>query len=184
MADMRKRRLMLSCFLLYLSATLLAHDPSGFSGKTPGQGKRDRPKFYALRVVFEKNVQNAKDSVGAPDGRNAEILPGGQLVVLMENKLYPFPSISGWPEGGARLADSGSVVGKGEADFGLEGWLPMKNTQGKQHYVWISLGLSVTGFCIWLEGSAGVEMIRMTNPGTTSLFVDAVIGYGRKEERR
>ncbi len=181
---MRKRRLLLSGLLLFLSAALLAHDPSGFPGKTQGQGQPERPKFYALRVVFEKNIQNAKASLGAPDSRNAEILPGGQLVVLMENKLYPFPSISGWSEGGAGLADSGSVVGKGEKDFGLEGWLPMKNTQGKQHYVWIPLGLSATGFCVWFEGSAGVDMIRMTNPGTKSLFVDAVIGYGREAERR
>ena len=177
---MRKRRLLSSGLFLFLSAALLAHSPSGFPGKTPGQGQPERPKFYALRVVFEKNVRNAKDSLGTPDGHNAEILPGGQLVVLMENKLYPFPSIIGWPEYGVVLADSGSVVGKGETDFGLKGWLPMKNTQGKQHYVWKPLGLSATGFWFWLEDSGGVDMIRMTNPGTKSLFVDAVIGYGRE----
>jgi len=181
---MRKRRLLLSGLLLFLSAALLAYAPSGFPRKTPGQDQPERPKFYALRVVSEKNVQNAKDSLGAPDGRNAEILPDGQLIVLMENKLYPFPRIIGWPEHGGRLADSGSVVGKGETDFGLEGWLPMKNTHGKQHYVWITLGLSATGFCVWLEGGAGVDMIRITNPGTKSLFVDALIGYGREAERR
>jgi len=181
---MKKKDCCCTALLLFLSYALLAHAPSGFPGKTPGQGQPERPKFYALRVIFEKNVKNAKDSLGTPDGRNAEILPAGQLVVLMENKLYPFPSISGWSEGGVGLADSGSVVGKGEADFGLEGWLPMKNTQGKQHYVWIPLGLSVTGFCVWLEGSAGVDMIRMINPGTKSLFVDAVIGYGREAEIR
>jgi hypothetical protein len=181
---MRKTRLLLSAFLLLLSAALLAHDLSGFSGKTPGQYQPERPKFYALQVVFERNVQSAKDSLGAPDGHNAEVLPGGQLVVLMENKLYPFPVFINWLEGGAGLADSGLIVGKGETSFGLEGWLPMKNTQGKQHYVWMPLGLSATGFCIWLEGSAGVDMIRITNPGNKSLFVDAVIGYGREAERR
>jgi hypothetical protein len=181
---MRKRRLLSSGLLLFLSSALLTPAPSGFPGKTPGQGQPERQKFYAHRVVFEKNVQNAKDSLGAPDGRNAKILPGGQLVVLMENKLYPFPSISGWPEGGVGLADSGSVVSKGETNFGLEGWLPMKNTRGKQHYVWIPLGLSATGFCVWLESSPGVDMIRMTNPDTKSLFVDAVIGYGREAEIR
>ena len=181
---MRKRRLLLSGLLLFLSAALLAHDPSGFPGKTPGQDQPERPKFYALRVVFERNVLDAKDSLGSPDGHNAEILPSGQLVVLMENKLYPFPYIISWPEYSIVLADSGSVVGKGGKDFGLEGWLPMKNTQGKQHFTWKPLGLSVTGFWFWLEGSEGVDMIRMTNSGTKSLFVDAVVGFSREAERR
>lgn len=181
---MRKRRLLLSSFLLFLSAALPAHNQSGFPGKTSGQGQPERPKFYALQVIFEKNVQNAKDSLGAPDGLNAEILPGGQLVVLMENKLYPLPRFINWLEDGAGLADSGSVVGQGEKDFSLEGWFPIQNMHGKQDYVWIPFGLSVSGFCVWLEGSAGVDMIRITNSGTKSLFVDAVIGYTKETERR
>jgi hypothetical protein len=69
------------------------------------QEKEERPKFYALRVVSEKNVQNAKDSLGVPDGRYAEIPPGAQLVLLMEKNFI----------------DSGTLVCKGEADYGLEG---------------------------------------------------------------
>jgi hypothetical protein len=182
---MRKRGLLPAGLLLFMSAGLLARVPSGFPGKTPGQGQSERPKFYALRVVFEKKVQNAKDSLSAPDGRYAEILPGGQFIVFMENKLYPFP-ILGTPEGGYGQIDSGSVVGKGEADFGLEGWFPMQDTQDKQHYAWIPLGLSVSGFCVWPTYDMGVDMIRITNIGTKSLFVDAVIGYDRKrkEDRR
>lgn len=184
MEDMRKRRLLSASLLLFLSAALLAHAPRGFPGKTAGQGQPERPKFYALQVIFEKNVQNAKDSLGAPDGRYAEILPGGQLVVLMENKLYPFPILSGWPESGGGLADSGSVVGKGETDFSLEGWFPKQTTQCKQHYVWRPLVLSSSGFCVWLECKAGVDMIRIANSGTKSLFVDAVLGYGRRAKKR
>jgi hypothetical protein len=82
---------------------------------------------------LEREFQNAKDSLGAPDGRYAEILPGGQLVVLMENKPYPFPIIGGISEFGGGPPDSGSVVGKGGADIGLEGWFPMQDTQSKQH---------------------------------------------------
>jgi hypothetical protein len=177
-------------FLLFLSASILATAPSGFPGKAPGQDQPQREKFYALGVVCEKDVQNAEDSLGAPDGRSAEILPGGQLVVLMENKLYPLPIISWIPEGGGVMADSGSVVGKGGLDIGLEGWCPWQDTQGKQHYDWMILGVSATGFILPLtcsfEGSPGVDKIRITNPGTKSLFVDAVIGYTGewKEDRR
>jgi hypothetical protein len=185
---MRKRGLLPAGFLLFLSAGLVAPVPSAFPGKTPGQDQPQKPIFYALQVVCEKNVQNAKDSLGAPDGRCAEILPGGQLVMLMENKLYPLLMVGWNPEGGG-VPDSGSIVGKGEADFALEGWFPILDTQGKQHYDWIPLGVSGTGFCLLppptysFEGSAGVDMIRITNPGTKSLFVDAVIGYGRADEK-
>jgi hypothetical protein len=148
------------------------------------QEKQGRPKFYALRVASEKNVQNARDSLGAPDGLYAEILPGGQLVLLMEKKLYPFPSIGGNPEGGEGLADSGSVVGKGGADFSLEGWFTTQDTQDKQHSAWVPLAASSTGFCFWPLYSAGANMIRITNLGTKSLFVDAVIGYGMEAERK
>jgi hypothetical protein len=104
----------------------------------------------------------------------------------MEKELYLSPIVGG---GGA--LDSGSIVGKGGAHIGLEGWFPMQDTQGKQDYDWIPLGLSATGFFFSPpplpiyspEGSVGVDMIRITNPGTKSLFVDAVIGYGLKAER-
>ena len=169
-------------FLLFLSAGLLTYTLSGFAGKAPRQDQPQRPKFYALGVVCEKQVQNAKDSLRSPDGQYAEILPGGQLVLLLENILFPSPIIGNGETAGC--VDSGSVVGKGGADFSLEGWLPMQDTQGKQHYDWISLGLSVGGFCLPLidslcpfDISAATDMIRITNPGTKSLFVDAVIGY-------
>jgi hypothetical protein len=145
------------------------------------QGKEERSKFYALRVVSEKNVQNAKDSLGAPDGRYAEILPGGQLVLLMEKKLYPFPSIGRNPEGGERLADSGSVVGKGGADFSLEGWFATQDKQDKQYSAWVPLAASLTGFCIWPLYSTGVNMIRITNFGTKSLFV---VGGSKKDTKK
>jgi len=166
----------------------LARAWSGFSGKAPGQDQPQRPKFYALQVVCQKDVQNAKDSLGAPDGRYAEILPGGELVILMENRLYPFPIVGWGIEVGGGPPDSGSIVGQGGEDFRLEGWFPMDDVEGKEHYEWIPLGPSATGFCLFppptysFERNAGVDMIRITNPGTKSLFVDAVIGYGKEAE--
>jgi hypothetical protein len=182
---MRKRRSLPASFLLFLSAGLLTYKPSGLAGKAPRQDQPQRPKFYALQVVYEKQVQNAKDSLRSPDGQFAEILPGGQLVLLMENILFPSPIIGNGEIAGC--LDSGSVVGKGEADFGLEGRFTWQDTQGEQHHEWVLLGVSAIGFCISppplpshpFEDSAGVDMIRITNPGTKSLFVDAVIGYGR-----
>jgi len=182
---MIERGLVPPSFLLFLLAGLLTRPPSGFSGETAGQDQPERSKFYALQVVYEKQVQNAKDSLRPPDGRFAEILPGGQLIVLMENILFPSLIIGNGETGGC--LDSGSVVGKGEADFGLEGRFTWQDTQGEQHHEWIPLGLTATGFCISppllaiysFEDGGGVDMIRITNPGTKSLFVDAVIGYGR-----
>ena len=181
---MRKRGLPLAGLFFFLWARILAHTPSSFPGKVLGQNQPERPKFYALRIVFEKEVQNAKDSLGAPDGRYAEILSSGQLVMLMENILLP-SRISGYGENPV-CVDSGSVVGKGETDFGLEGRFTWQDTQGEQRHEWIRLGPTMTGFCISPPPSAicsfkdnsGVDFVRITNPGSKSLFVDAVIGYG------
>ena len=165
--------------LLFLSASILAHAPSGFLGKVPGQDQPERPKFYALRIVFEKEVQNAKDSLGAPDGRYAEILPGGQLVVLMEKNFI----------------DSGTVVCKGEEDYGLEAWVQMQDTQDEQqNYAWMIIQREPSNRFIFfaadpISGMGGywgmaVNTVRITNPGSKSLFVDAVIGYGLNAEVR
>jgi hypothetical protein len=121
------------------------------------QEKRERPKFYALQVVSEKNIQNAKGSLGAPDGRCAEILPGGQLVLIMEKEFWFFPATGGSPETGLSWADSGSVVGKGGADIGLEVWSPCWDTEGIYHYAWMPVGLSTTGFIL-------PERIRTSDP--------------------
>ena len=180
---MRNRGLLPAGLLFFLLAGLLARAPSGFPGKAPEQDQPERPKFYALRVVCEKEIQNAKDSLGAPDGRYAEILPGGQLVMLMENELYSF-----------QILDSGSVVYKGDPHYGLEGFFQIQDTPNKQqNYAWMIIHgdpWTPGGFRflpvyspVYTGGSTGVDMIRITNFGTKSLFVDAVIGYGREAER-
>jgi hypothetical protein len=103
-----------------MSAGSLASAVHRFHGKT--QGQPERPKFYALRVVSDKQVLNAKDSLGAPDGRFAEILPSGQLVLLMEKNFV----------------DIGLLVCKGEEDYGLEGRVHMQDTKVEQQdYAWV-----------------------------------------------
>jgi hypothetical protein len=194
---LRKRRLLPAGFLVFLSVGLLASAPGGFLGKTQDQGQPEWPKFYAIRVVSEKNVLNAKDSLGAPDGRYAEILPGGQLVLQMEKGFCLF--VFGWNQEGVEMI-SGSVVGKGGADIGLEVWSPWQETEGKYYYGWVPVGLSAKGFSIPIDifglsfdpkgnsppfiGNTGVNTVRITNLGTKSLFVDAVIGLDREVERK
>jgi hypothetical protein len=180
---MRKELLVPASFFFFLSAMLLAIAPGGFPRNRSGQDQPKGPKFYALQIICEKEVQNAKACLGAPDGRYAEILPAGQLVMLMENRLYSFP-IGGGISEGVGFLDSGSVVGEGGADFSLDGWFVWKDGQGEEHHDWISLGMSAGGFFLPLIGSlspfdisAATDMIRITNRGTKSLFVDAVIGY-------
>ena len=102
--------------------------------------------------------------------------------MLMANMLLP-SRISGGENAGC--TDSGSVVGKGEMDFGLEGLFTWQDAQGEQRHEWIPLVPTLTGFCVSppplavfsFEDSSGVDLIRITNTGSKSLFVDALIGY-------
>jgi hypothetical protein len=143
-----------------------------------GQEEEQRPKFYAIRVVSEKNVQNAKDSLSTPDGRYAEILPGGQLVLLMEQNFI----------------DSGTVICKGEEDYALEGCFHIQDTQDeRQNYLWMIIQressnrftfISGQGYFYEWWGNTGMNMVRITKFGAKSLFVDAVVGYGLEAERK
>jgi hypothetical protein len=142
------------------------------------QEEQEKPKFYALRVVSEKNVQNAEDSLGAPDGRFAEIRPGGQLVLPMEKNFI----------------DVGTLVCKGEENYGLEGRVHMQDTQvEQQEYAWMIINrepsnrfdfITVNPSGMGGYGHMTANMIRITNIGTKSLFVDAVIGYSLEAERK
>ena len=175
---MRKKGLLTVAFLLFLSMGLLARAPGYPSGKMERPDQPERPKFYAVRVVSEKEVLNAKGSLGAPDGGYTEILPGGQLVVIMEKNFI----------------ESGTVVCKGEEGYALEGFFHMQDTQDeRQNYLWMSIQressnrftfFSSGGYFYAWWGNTGMNMVRITNIGTKSLFLDAVIGYGLEAERR
>lgn len=174
----KKRGLLPISLLIFITAGLLV--------PTASQDQPQRPKFYALQVVCEKNVQNAKDSLGAPDGRYAEVLPGGQLVLLLEGKLYPFPTPGESGSGAVGLSVSGLIIGKGDADFRLEGLFAWQDIQDRQQSAWIPMGLWGGGFGLFphvvsdsFDPKAGMNMIKISNVGTESLFVDAVIGFGQ-----
>jgi hypothetical protein len=182
--SLRKGGLLLTGLLLFLASGLLASTPSGFPKKASRQDQPQRPKFYAMTVVSERDALNAKDCLGAPGGRYAEILPGGELVVLMEKTFI----------------DIGTLVFKGEMDYGLEGLFHVQDTQDeRQDYAWIifwsgkyippgmwpggfSFGSGQPGLSFY--GGLGVEKIRITNAGAKSLFVNAVIGFSMEAQRR
>jgi len=161
--------------VLFLASRLLVSTPDAFSIQR--QGQPEPVRFYAVRVVSEKGVLNSKDALGAPDGHYAEILPGGQLVLLMEKELYVFPVGSQNNGGGigyGGLAYSGTVVAEGETAAALEGWLPVVEARGSGH-LWVPIG---TGSTVYIPPGSimRVDLVRITNTGTTSLFVDAIIG--------
>jgi len=149
-----------------------------FSGQERGRGQEepDRPKFYAKRILFEQNVKNADDALGEPDGRAAEIGPGGHLIVLMEERIYPSLNY-----------DDGYVVLLEDSRFNVEGWFPMTGTQKPSQFAWIAMvrGQSPRGFRLAfmdpIEGSAGVNMIRISNDDTKAILMDAIVGYVRQE---
>ena len=191
---MKLRKLItLSVFLGLSGGITLGARPSCYRHD---QERKERPEFYALRVVSDKDVQNARDSLGAPDGRFAEILPGGQLVLQMAKGFCLFVLGSSQEEGVEMI--SGSVVGKGGADISLELWSPWQERQGKHYNGWVAVAVSGKGFSIPIDpglsydskgisppflGNTGVDTIRITNLGTKSLFVDAIIGLDREVER-
>ncbi|MHA1280401.1 MAG: hypothetical protein ACTSQ8_24790 [Candidatus Helarchaeota archaeon] len=137
------------------------------------QKKEERPKFYALHVVSKNDVRNAKNSLGLPDKRYAEILPNGQIVLQMEDNFI----------------DCGEVICRGEKNFSLEGWFNIQEKQNQaENYAWMIIQReSINRFLFFPEsyiwwGDTGVNRIRITNLGTESLLLDAVIGYGMKSK--
>jgi len=164
---------------------------AGFPGIGESQGQPEWPKFFAVEIGSETDVLDPENALGKPDDAYAEILPGGELIIVMEQEFYfsPIsPGIGGPGEGGA--ADSGSVAGRGGADIDLEGLFPVRDSEGNSYREWMPLGISGTGFLVSSsaepvassQGRSGVDTIRITNYSVESIFVDAVIGYDLRPE--
>jgi hypothetical protein len=178
---MKKRGIFPVIILLVLTAGVTAAARAGAPAPPPGRAQEqgERLKVYVRSVVFEENVKNSGKVLGEPDGRFAEIAPGGQMTLLMERPIVPS---SGF--------DDGFVVIKEESQYGLEGWFLVSGTPEDPQFAWMLLtpGASPRGFRLTYhymertpEGSPGVKMIRIRNNGTKPLLLDAVVGYGRKE---
>jgi hypothetical protein len=176
--DMKTRGIFPVIILLVLTAGEIAAARAAAPSPQPGreQEQGERPKLYARSVVFELNVKNSRDALGEPDGRFAEIAPGGQLVLLLEDRIYPSATF-----------DAGVVVTKEESQYGLEGWFLVSGTPQDPQFAWMPLvrGQSPASFRLAVmeagEGSAGLNMIRISNADTKPILLDALVGYGREE---
>jgi hypothetical protein len=166
---MSVKNLIPAAVFLGLTAVSVVSLPSAYV-----QEKEERPAFHVKRVVFDNNVENAQNAAGKPDGRYAEIKPGGTLVLFMEAKIYP-----------SGILDDGLIICREEGNYGLAGWFLTETTDAGPQYAWMPLakGRSPSSFRITTlvpgEGSAGIDMIRIMNDDSKSIFVDAVAGYGR-----
>ncbi len=149
----------------------------GGDAAVPVSRQAERPKFFASEVLSEKDVVDAGSCLGAPDGRYAEIGPGGAITLLLERPLV----------------DRGTIVYRGETNIGIDGWFHLWNTgEEGNDYAWIpftpiaaapGMAKDSVDFGSPYMGPSdtrglGAEKIRIENAGPRSLFVDAVIVYG------
>ncbi|MGB8959562.1 MAG: hypothetical protein WCC00_11205 [Candidatus Aminicenantales bacterium] len=135
-------------------------------GVEPAQ--QARPAFYGQEVLDDIEVVAPEDALGKADGRFAEIRPGGEMTILMDDRIYY-----------SDASDDGSVVTKGEGKYGLAGLFRMTE-EGEPAWQPLNPGGTPGGFKL---GSAmfpvaqSTDTIKIVNDDTRPVFVDAVLGY-------
>jgi len=82
----------------------------------------------------------------------------------------------------AGLAHSGVIVAKEETPAVLEGWIPIRDAQSEESFDWIPIRMPSPSYHGWPEGTVRINKIRITNAGTESVFMDAVIGVDMERE--
>jgi hypothetical protein len=143
------------------------------------QDEKDRPVFFASQVLSFQDVVNPERVLGEPDDQYAEILAGGQMTFLMEDRIYP-----------SLASDDGIVVCNEDTRYGLAGWFPVGAPEEPRKYAWMPMGsgVSPSGFRVSTlypdSGSPGVNMLKIINNDSKSLFIDGVAGYGHEPEGR
>lgn len=165
-------------FFAAVSACLvLAGMPPALRAPTePGDGLCDsRGEFYADKVVDHINVVAPENALGEPDGRFAEIRPGGEMTVRMEQQIF-------YLEG----SDDGAVVAKGPGQYGVAGLMQMSE---EGEFAWQPLvpGRSPGGFKLstdWFAAPQATDTIRIINDDTRPVLVDAVVGFKKERSER
>ncbi len=132
----------------------------------------DLSRFYAKRVIDQINVNGPENALGEPDGRFAEIKPGGEMTVDMEKALF---SLDG--------SDDGQVVTRGNETYGLAGLFVM-NEEGQAAWQPLAPGADHGGFNLSpMRSVVGqtTRTIRIVNDDAHSVYLDAVIGFGAEQ---
>ena len=155
----------LLCAAAGLSA--LRPGPPGSGGSQEG-----RPGFYGERVLDHINVVSPENALDEPDGRFAEIRPGGEMTIRMASRIYY-----------SDASDDGTIVTKGDGKYGLAGLFRMTE-EGESAWQPLPPGRTPGGFKFgpsMFPVAQSTDTIRIVNDDTRSVFVDAVIGYVNKE---
>lgn len=151
--------------VLVVAAGLLLLEPAAPAAQEP---RKDQAEFYARQVLDKVEVVSPESALGEPDGRFAEIRPGGELTVRMESRIYYSDS-----------ADDGSVVTKGGASYGLAGLFRMSE-EGEEAWQALHPGRGPGGFKfgpMMFPVTQSTDTIRIVNDDTKPVYVDAVVGY-------
>jgi hypothetical protein len=170
---MKKNAVLVAVALgLFGAAGLPASRPSAPAGGAP---QDDRAGFYVKQVVDHIGVVDPAAALGEPDGRFAEIRPGGEMTVLMAAPIYY-----------SDASDDGTVVAKGDGRYGLAGLFRM-NEEGQSAWQPLPTGRTPGGFkvgTIMFNVVQSTDTVKIANDDARSVFVDAVIGYGKGERAR
>jgi hypothetical protein len=164
-----KKTLFLLCGLGLVLAAAPAFRPRAAAAEGPPQ--KGVPEFYANEVVDQVNVLDAGNALGEPDGRYAEIRPGGEMTVRMPEPIR-------YSDG----SDDGRIVTKGGARYGLAGLFKMTE-EGESAWQPLAPGGTAGGFKLgtsMFPVTQSTEALRIVNDDTRSVFVDAVFGFRRE----
>jgi hypothetical protein len=141
-------------------------------GPQGGAGPQERrPAFYAREVIDHINVVSPDDALGEADGAFAEIKPGGEMTVRMEQTIRY-----------SDASDEGLVITKGDGRYGLAGLFRMTE-EGESAWQPLAPGRTPGGFKFgpsMFPVAQSTATLRIVNDDTRSVYVDAVVGYGEE----
>jgi hypothetical protein len=161
---MRKIIVLCGLGLILAAFTPAARPVATGDERSTGSGQ----EFYADEVVDQDLVVDAGNALGEPDGRYAEIKPGGELIVRMPEPIRY-----------SDAADDGRVITKGGARYGLAGLFRMSE-EGEPAWQPLAPGGTPGGFKLgtsMFPVAQSTETIRIVNDDTRSVLVDAVSGF-------
>lgn len=124
-------------------------------------------KFYAKEYFNPGTnlVINPEYVMGKPDNKYSEILPNGELTVIMEK---PFSKLMFYAEG--------RIVSKNESDYSVAALVHMEGEEAWRELVPTAIPGALD---IPHDAQTLVNTIKIKNTGSEPIHIDAVIGYSR-----